>query len=358
MNINIAFEFQSLAGRIGVNQTNTPMGFNIFTISNDRLNIARVVAGGLYIVWVFVLVILWGVVKKDDGDRQDLVYPLYTPFASWTDPDYVDTKTYGDFYELCQKYVGDVQCRRPRTFCDQPKALEFSAHQTVTPAFKDSGITLSLHGIVVLIFSASAFFQIMAIIVSTNKNLLVPTVRFFEYSITAPLMIVGIALQLGIMQTYTLILLATLSWACMICVLCCEKIRLAKATVVDKLKTMKKDISDKQYVAELKTINELRKVILIAQGVGWVMLGITFYVLISSFQDSQGTCDSPEKAPNFIWAILYGELLFFASFCFMQILEIVGAVSAEQADLAYIMLSFSSNSYLGWMIYGGNFVQA
>ena len=90
------------------------MGFNIFTISNDRLNIARVVAGGMYIVWVFVLVILWGVVKKDDGDRQDLVYPLYTPFASWTDPDYVDTKTYGDFYELCKKYVGDVQCRRPR----------------------------------------------------------------------------------------------------------------------------------------------------------------------------------------------------------------------------------------------------
>jgi len=334
------------------------MEFNIFKISNENLNIARVVAGGMYIVWVFVLVILWGVVKNEDGDRQDLVYPLYTPFASRTDPDYVDTKTYGDFYELCKNSVGDVQCRRPRNNCDQPKALEFSVHQTVTPAFKDSGITLSLHGIVVLIFSVSAFFQFMAISVSTNKMFMVPTVRFFEYSITAPLMIVGIALQLGIMQTYTLLLLATLGLACVICGLCCEKIRLAKATVVDKLERKKKDISNKQYVTEIKTINELRKVMHIAQGVGWVMLGITFYVLIGAFQDSQGTCDSPEKAPNFIWAILYGELLFLASFCFMQVLEIVGAVSAEQADLGYIILSFSSNSYLGWMIYGGNFAQA
>jgi len=42
----------------------------------------------------------------------------------------------------------------------------------------------------------------------------------------------------------------------------------------------------------------------------------------------------------------------------MQILEIVGAVSKDKADMGYIFLCFWSKTYLGWMIYGGNFVQA
>jgi 5-bromo-4-chloroindolyl phosphate hydrolysis protein len=242
--------------------------------------------------------------------------------------------------------------------CDQPKPLEFSAHQTVTPAFKDSGMTISLNWIVVVFFLVSAGFQITAATVSTNKFLLAPTVRFIEYSITAPLMTVGVALQSGIMHTHTLLMLATLSWTCMMVGLCSEKTWMAKSTMSEKLKAIKDEITIKEYAAERKQLDELRKIIYITQTVGWALFVITFYVVISAFQASQETCDSPEKAPKFIWAILYGQFLFSASFGVMQILEIVGAVSKDKADMGYIFLSFWSKTYLGWMIYGGNFVQA
>jgi hypothetical protein len=43
-------------------------------------------------------------------------------------------------------------------------------------------------------------------------------------------------------------------------------------------------------------------------------------------------------------------MLFFASFGFMQVLEIVGALSEGQADLGYIVISFTSKTFLGWMV--------
>ena len=132
---------------------------------------------------------------------------------------------------------------------------------------------------------------------------------------------------------------------------------LAKATIIEKNKIIKNDMSVKEKVAESKTVDELRKVIFFTQTAGWVMLGITFYVIIGFFHASQQSCDSPETAPNFIWDILYSQILFFVLFGLMQVLEIVGALSAGQADFGYIVLSLVSKTYLGWMIYGGNFVQ-
>lgn len=369
------------------------MGFIIFSIEDDHLNMARSVAAGMHLVFAFLLVVLWGFAKKDDGDRQDLVYPLYTSFSSWTDADaneyrlmskgtrqsWKDLQDNPEYYDIAQNpswrdtvfaecvlQPESERCRSPDIRmvcgtlkeCDQPKPLEFSVHQTVTPAFKDSGMTISLNWIVVVFFLVSAGFQITAATVSTNKFLLAPTVRFIEYSITAPLMTVGVALQSGIMHTHTLLMLATLSWTCMMVGLCSEKTWMAKSTMSEKLKAIKDEITIKEYAAERKQLDELRKIIYITQTVGWALFVITFYVVISAFQASQETCDSPEKAPKFIWAILYGQFLFSASFGVMQILEIVGAVPKDKADMGYIFLSFWSKTYLGWMIYGGNFVQA
>jgi len=313
-----------------------------------------------------------GLAKRDDGGRQDLVYPLYTAFTSWTDPDFADpfltgkgigadgsSVNNGYHYNRCStiKDYNYDQCHRPEKECDQPKALEFTPHTTLTPAFKDSGIMLSLHWVVVIFFLVSAFFQTVAVTATANDFIMPSTIRFIEHSITTPLMTVAIALQIGIMHTHSLLIIATLSWACMMAGLCCEKTRLAKATIIDKNKIIKNDMSNKEYVAESKTVDELRKVIFFTQTVGWVMLGITFYVIIGFFHASQQSCDSPETAPNFIWAILYGQILCFVLFGLMQVLEIVGALSAGQADFGYIVLSLVSKTYLGWMIYGGNFVQ-
>jgi hypothetical protein len=42
----------------------------------------------------------------------------------------------------------------------------------------------------------------------------------------------------------------------------------------------------------------------------------------------------------------------------MQILEMMGALSKQQAELSHIGLSLVSKIILGWLIYGANFVQA
>jgi len=213
----------------------------------------------------------------------------------------------------------------------------------------------------VFFFLASAFFQTVSVTVSTNKYILAPTIRYIEYSITAPLMTVAIALQIGIMHTHTLSMLAMFSWACMMARLCCEKTREAKSIVINKLKVIKDDISAMQLTKGNKVVNELRKVVFFTQTASWVMLGITFFILIDAFHASQNTCGSvnaPENAPEFIWAILYGELLFFVLISFMQILEMMGALSKQQAELSHIGLSLVSKIILGWLIYGANFVQA
>jgi len=316
------------------------MGFNLYEIDAYHLNIARSVVGGVHLVWAFILVILWGVAKKDDGGRQDLVYPLYSSFASWTDSDIAPPAV----------ITGSS--------CDVPLALEFSAHQSVSPGFKDSGASISLHWIVVFFLLVSAFFQTVATTVSTNYFILPPTVRYIEYSITMPLMTVAIALQIGIMSTHTLILLATLSWTSAMCMLCNDKMVAAKETVSVKLKMIQNKIPNSQYKKEKVTEDEMKKVIYITQTVGWALIASMFYVLISAFHGSQKSCDSPGSAPRFVWAIVYGELLLYCCFGFMQVLEIVGALAIPQADMGYIVISFVSKTYLAWLVYGGNFVQA
>ena len=290
-------------------------------------------------MWAFILVVLWGVAKKDDGERQDLEYPLYTSFASWTD---------SSIMPIVNIHGSE---------CDVPQALSFSAHQRLTPGFKDSGMTISLHWLVIFFFLASAFFQTMAVTAAPSKYLLAPTIRFVEYSLTAPLMTVAIALQIGIMSSQTLLLLATLSWAGAMTAMACEKARVVMKSVVLGLKKDEKPVNNEHAMMDRHITDELKKVVFVTQTIGWALLGITFYVLITAFHGSQKVCDSPESAPNFVWAIVYGQFLFCSCFGFMQVLEIVRAISETQADMGYIVLAFCSKTYLGWLIYGGNFVQ-
>ena len=316
------------------------MGFDLYVIDDYTLNIGRTIVGGVHLVWAAILVVLWGFAKKNDGSHQDLVYPLYSSFASWTDSDIMSAP-----------YISGSEC-------DVPKALDFSVHQSVSPGFKDSGMSISLHWLVVMFLVVSAFFQTAATTVCTNYFILPPTVRYIEYSITMPLMTVAIALQIGIMSTHTLILLATLSWVSMMCMLCNDKLVAALQNVTVKLKMIENKIPNTQYQKEGVTGDELKKVIFITQTMGWAIIASMFYVLISAFHSSQKSCDSPGSAPRFVWAIVYGELLLFCTFGFMQVLEMVRAIDVMQADIGYIILSFVSKTYLAWLVYGGNFVQA
>jgi len=117
--------------------------------------------------------------------------------------------------------------------CPRAASIEFGERITVAPAWKDSGVKLSLHWLVVSFFLLSAFFQMLMAVMSTIIS--PPTIRFCEYSISAAVMIVAIALQIGIMHTHTLILLATLTWATRpFCASCKQKnVRAARRSEFD-----------------------------------------------------------------------------------------------------------------------------
>jgi hypothetical protein len=308
------------------------------TWSGNTLQILNGATAGLHFVWAFVLIILWGVNKNDDGDRNDLVYPLYSSFSAWT----------------------DATANPPATIegssCSLPKALLIGDRMAVTPGWKDSGMELSLHWLVVIFFLISGSFQMLTAVV--NGYVSSPTIRFIEYSWSASVMIVAIALQLGIMHVHTLILLAALVWATMMCGLACEKTRATwkKLDNIMKIAESKKNDAQSALIEqkdEIKLKGELTNVIWLTHTIGWAMLSVTFFVLLSTFHGSQKSCDSPDAAPNFVWAIVYGELFMFAFFGFVQMLQIFDVLNEEMADMAYIVLSFTSKTLLGWLVYAG-----
>jgi hypothetical protein len=297
--------------------------------------ILNCVTAGLHLVWALTFIILWGVSEEADGSRNDLVYPLYTSFSTWAETTEMQQATsYGE--------------------CPRAASIEFGERITVAPAWKDSGVKLSLHWLVVSFFLLSAFFQMLMAVMSTIIS--PPTIRFCEYSISAAVMIVAIALQIGIMHTHTLILLATLTWATMICGLLTEKL----SSVLKGLKGIRTftDLAHKGHEAayiDVKSKRELRKIMVIAHCIGWVLITVIFGILLTTFHQ-QSSCDRPQSAPKFVWAIVYVELILFAAFGGVQLLQITDTINTNQSEMGYVVLSFTSKTILGFLVYGGNFV--
>jgi len=311
------------------------------------LRILNGVTAGLHLVWAIVFITLWGISERDDGSRKDLVYPLYTSFITWTDqsPEVPGTR----FHEISPG-VTETSVGISYGQCPSARSILFGGTATVAPAWKDSGVKLSLHWLVVSFFLLSAFFQLMMAI--RDGIMSAPTIRFTEYSISASVMIVAIALQIGILHTHTLILLATLMWTTMICGLLAEKI----STILKKMAHDKHShkVHDNPHV-DARSRSEFRTIMTIAHGIGWVLIAVVFGVLLNAFHQ-QNSCDKPQSAPKFVWAIVYVELFLFAAFGGVQLLQITDCIDSPHAEMGYIVLSFTSKTILGWLVYGGNFV--
>lgn len=117
---------------------------------------------------------------------------------------------------------------------------------------------------------------------------------------------------------------------------------------------------------------------------GWITQGVAFVVIIAHFINSQRTCefaDAPggradNVAPDFVYAIVFAELVLFAGFGVTQLAQFTafdnwrlgtephgggGGGAGRQSfvgrrvEAAYIIQSLVSKTLLGWLVYGGNF---
>lgn len=285
------------------------------------LNTLNKVASVLHLSWGILFSCLWYFNKNDHGERRDIIYPLYTSYSSWNATAIELPKSGG---------------------CSIPRSISFG-DITVSPAWKDAGINLSLHWLVTSFFFLSAFFQFLGGVVP-RKTVPNPVIRFIEYSVSASVMIVAIALQLGIFQAQVLLLLATLTWTTMICGIVAETLAPGDREPVEENKLVKKLLKRMNAGAWL------------SHGIGWMTQLIVFFVLLQQFHGSQNTCGSTRAAPYFVWAIVYVELVLFASFGFVQSFQLTKNLSAERAEISYTVLSFVSKSLLGLLVYAGNFM--
>jgi hypothetical protein len=325
-------------------------------MGRNRFDFANLFASFLHLSWGIIFSCLWAFKKKSDGGHRDLVYPLYSSYSSWNATE-------------IELVTSDAL-----TSCAAPRSLHFG-DMTVSPAWNDAEMSLSLHWLVTSFFFLSAFFQFLAVMIPRS---LVPNavIRFVEYSISASIMIVAIGLQLGIFHAQVLLLLAALTWTTMICGIVAEmllpEMLLPEMLLPNKytealfLRGQLQTHVDTKTIQNLHTeIDSIRRflrralrranrVAWLAHAIGWVTQMSVFFVLLQQFHGGQNC--SPRAAPAFVWAIVYGELALFSSFGFVQLLQLSRSISAKKAEMIYTVLSFVSKTLLGWLVYAGNFV--
>ena len=150
--------------------------------------------------------------------------------------------------------------------------------------------------------------------------------RWIEYAITATLMIRIIAFEVGVKDSKTLGLLTANTVAIMFCGWSVEL-------------SLKKN--DKMN-AKIITI------------IGWILLVANFSILLVNFGETVSDVKSlncKDKVPNFVWAIILTQLVFYMSFGAIQLYQIFGKnVNYETIEKCYIWLSLISKFTLGGLL--------
>jgi hypothetical protein len=186
-------------------------------------------------------------------------------------------------------------------------------------------------------------------VTTTHRAAMASWLRFIEYSFSAAVMVVAIALQVGLMDAWMLFALAALTWTTMMLGLVGERVLAAEERVVaagaraERSSRLDRDRDDESETNDTHSTEArddprlamrsetaavaaaLRVVRWTAHLTGWVSQGVVFVVIIAHFFASQRACeweDSTEEgnrrednvAPDFVYAIVFAELALFVGF--------------------------------------------
>lgn len=157
--------------------------------------------------------------------------------------------------------------------------------------------------------------------------------RFIEYSISASIMLVLIALVNGIFDQSIIVLLAVSCAACQLCGLVSEQL-------LHLHKVHKND-------ADLS--NHLKILAWVAHITGWLLI-LTAYAIIFRYYDISNR-NSDGQAPEFVTIIVISIFVLFSSFGVVQLLEMTETIEYDIAELVYVCLSLTAKSLLGWIIF-------
>ena len=151
-----------------------------------------------------------------------------------------------------------------------------------------------------------------------NKNPL----RFVEYSFSASIMLISIALLNGVTDINLITSIGVLTSACQLCGLVVE------------------------YVENIK-IKWLLHI------TGWLQFcwayGIIGHAFFRSIDAASGTTGG--GPPSFVYVIVVLLFLLYSSFGFVQLSELICEINPYKKEQAYVILSLTAKLLLGWMIF-------
>lgn len=187
---------------------------------------------------------------------------------------------------------------------------------------------------VIFFFLLSFFFQCINICRKEYKDEKTNPLRFIEYSISASIMLVLIALVNGIFDQSIITLIAVSCTACQLCGLVAEQL-----LNLHKVHEKNKELS-----------NKLKVLAWISHLIGWLLI-ITAYAIIFRYYDVSNR-NSDGQAPEFVTAIVISIFILFSSFGVVQLLQMtILKLEYDTAELVYVCLSLTAKTVLGWIIY-------
>lgn len=157
-----------------------------------------------------------------------------------------------------------------------------------------------------------------SIMIDNNRNPL----RFIEYSISASIMLISIALINGVTDINLIISIAILTASCQLCGLAVEY------------------IDDKK----IKWLLHLT---------GWLQFiwayGIIAYAFFKSIDASNKS--GGITPPSFVYVIVFVLFILYSSFGFVQLTELIITLNPYTKEKSYVLLSLTAKLLLGWMIF-------
>ena len=154
--------------------------------------------------------------------------------------------------------------------------------------------------------------------ISNGKNPL----RFIEYSFSASIMLISIALLNGITDINLIISIGILTTCCQLCGLVVE------------------------YIEE-------NKIKILVHLIGWLQFCWAYGIIIDAFIVSiqESNTNSGTQPPTFVYIIVIILFLLYSSFGLIQLSELIVDINPYTKEKLYVILSLTSKLILGWMIF-------
>lgn len=302
-------------------------GFGPKTVKLKSYWVYNIIAALLHGVNALLMVILYAV-----NDGQDVCYQLSVGYASWEQLGASNVSTPDNNFIITQKRVN---------------SSKLSLHYLI---FGFHLLSCVFQLIPALFDSETCFkcterdswlnYPYTELVEKENRN----PIRFIEYSVSASIMLVCIALLTGIYDEIILIAIGVLCAACQMCGLLAEYLEGARRLLVHVM--------------------------------GWVTL-MTAYGIIWAYYGVANYQAGDNGAPNFVHAIVIVMFALFNTFGIIQLTQYYckgckdGKIGwwnwvwggfyrwvGQEAELSYVWMSLIAKTVLGWIIYAQVIVMA